>query len=150
MTCLRIPYTEIPVPPTEAFPDQTVRHYPVLKTWLGYQGGVLPFDFLSVIDSGADNCIFPAIYGRRLGIEIESGKKYPYVGATGLGLAYFHEVKVLIEIEQKRYRFDCYCGFTDGLSDMGVGLLGRHGFFELFQSVKFIQNEKLVELEIQP
>jgi hypothetical protein len=150
VTCLRVPYAELPVPPTEAFPDQTVRHYPVLKTWLEFQVVVLPFDFLSVIDSGADNCVFPAIYGRRLGIEIEAGKKYPYVGATGLGLAYFHKVKVLIEVEKKRYRFDCYCGFTDGLSDMGVGLLGRHGFFELFHSVKFIQNEKLVELEIRP
>jgi hypothetical protein len=150
VTCLRIPYTELPTPPNEAFPDQTVRHYHLLKTWIEYQGGVLPFDFLSVIDSGADNCIFPAVYGRRLGIEIESGKRYPYVGATGLGLAYFHEVKVLIEVEKKRHRFDCYCGFTDGLSDMGVGLLGRHGFFEIFQSVKFIQNEKTVELELKP
>ena len=148
MIRLKIPYTEIPVPPSEAFPNENKRYIPTLLTTLEYQGLISPFWFHSVIDSGADNCIFPAIYGRRLNIQVETGKRYPYFGATGSGLAYFHQVKVLVEVDKKPYLFSGYCGFTDGLSELGVGLLGRHGFFDLFKSVVFKQTDKIVELEL--
>ncbi len=147
---LRVPYAEMPIAANEAFPDQKIRHYPLLRTSVEFQGKISQFAFLSIIDSGADNCIFPAIYGRRIGIPVESGKKYPYAGAAGLGVAYFHNMKVSVEIEDKLCSFDCYCGFADGLSDLGIGLLGRHGFFELFRSVSFRQNEKIVEFELNP
>lgn len=149
MSILKIPYIEIPVPACDAFPNDTTKYIPTVLTTLEYQGMVSPFAFHSIIDSGADNCIFPAIYGRRLNIPVEAGKKYPYLGAAGSGLAYFHHVKVWAEIEKKPYVFDGYCGFADALTDVGLGLLGRHGFFDLFRSVKFVQNEKWVELELR-
>jgi len=182
---LKIPYTEIPVPACEAFPEEKVRYVPSLLTTLEYEGMVSQFFFRSIIDSGADNCIFPASYGRILNIPVEGGKKYPYVGAAGSGIAYFHpapqeappvkagrngtavpkgnnleatavkpwsgvhRVRVWVEIEKKPCCFDGYCGFADALTDVGLGLLGRHGFFDLFQSVKFLQNERLTELELK-
>ena len=86
MTLLKIPYTEIPSTACEAFPDEKIKYIPTVLTTLEHQGMVSPFLFRSIIDSGADNCIFPAIYGRRLNIEVEAGKKYPYFGGPGQGL----------------------------------------------------------------
>ena len=149
MTRLKIPYTEIPVPVCEAFPDEKIKFIPTLLTTLEHQGMVSPFFFRSIVDSGADNCIFPSIYGRRLNIQIEAGKKYPYLGAAGSGLAYFHHVKVWIEVEKKPYFFEGYCGFADALNEVGLGLLGRHGFFDLFHSAAFKQDNKSVELELK-
>lgn len=149
MTVLKIPYTEIPSTACEAFPEEKIKYIPTVLTTLEHKRMVSPFLFRSIIDSGADNCIFPAIYGRMLNMQVEAGKKYPYFGATGSGLAYFHHLKVWIEIEKKPHSFEGYCGFADALTEVGYGLLGRHGFFDLFRSVKFSQNEKLVELELK-
>ena len=37
-------------------------------------------------------------------------------------------------------------GFMYSLDPIGLGLLGRHGFFELFESVTFKHNANVVEL----
>lgn len=130
---LTIPYTELPVPPSEAFPNTQKRDYPVLLVALSFQGKATPFTFFSIIDSGADNCIFPAIVGRALGIPIEAGAKLLTTGVAGGGITYFHKVQVLFELAGKRYNFGCYAGFMPSLDQVGVGLLGRHGFFDLLR-----------------
>ena len=146
---LTIRYTELPVPPSEAFPNVQKRDYPVLPVALSFQGKATPFTFFSIIDSGADNCIFPAIVGRSIGIPIEAGAKLLTTGVTGGGLTYFHQVQVVFELDGKRYHFDCYAGFMPSLDQVGVGLLGRHGFFDLFETVAFNNTARLVELTVR-
>ncbi|MBI4356254.1 MAG: hypothetical protein HY597_07420 [Candidatus Omnitrophica bacterium] len=143
---LPIPYTELPVPPSEAFPDVQKRDYPVLPVALSYQGRVTAFTFFAIIDSGADNCIFPAIVGRELGIPVEAGSKLLTTGVAGGGIAYFHQVRVLFRLDNGNYNFDCYAGFMPSLDQVGVGLLGRHGFFDLFEKVAFNNTARIVEL----
>ena len=142
---LAIPYTEFPVHPTEAFPDLRKRDYPVLPVSIAHKEKQI--SFLSVIDSGADNCVFPAVFGRAVGLDIEAGKKLLAAGVAGGGVAYFHSVEVSFKIQDKQYSFDCYCGFMTSMDQMGIGLLGRHGFFNLFEKVSFNNKARLVELE---
>jgi hypothetical protein len=146
---LYVPYSQIGVPPSDAFPKGEMRDYPLVKAALYVQGKVPDFDFLAVIDSGADHCLFPAIFGERAGIPGKSGKKAMAVGATGAGEVYYHNVHVGVEIQGMPYGFDCYAGFMEGLSGMGIGLLGRCGFFDLFEKVTFNTPQRLVELTLR-
>lgn len=143
---LVVPYTEIPVPPTEPFPSVVKRDYPILPVAISYQDKTTQFTFFSVIDSGADNCIFPAVIGRQIGIPIESGAKLQTAGVGGGGIAYFHRIVVIFAIQGNPYRFNCYAGFMTSMDQVGVGLLGRHGFFDLFERVAFNNAGRVVEL----
>ena len=90
--------------------------------------------------------MFPAQFGEKIGISIRQGKLQSATGITGSDLAYFHAVVVYVELNGKGYKFDCYAGFMYSLDPVGFGLLGRHGFFELFESVTFKHNTNAVEL----
>lgn len=118
---------------------------PQVHTFLEYQGRKLEFVFPSVIDSGADYCMFPAQFGERIGVPIREGKAQATAG-IGDDIGYFHTVKVFVVVGERRYFFDCYAGFMYSLDRIGIGLLGRHGFFELFESVMFKHDAKVIEL----
>jgi hypothetical protein len=115
-----------------------------VKTVLECNSKRLPFAFLSVIDSGADYCTFPAAFGEVIGIDVTSGKWQHTQGIAGGDKTYFHMVKVWVEIGGQPYSFDCWAGFMYSLTS--VGLLGRHGFFGLFESVTFKHEAQVVEL----
>ena len=140
-----IPYTVIPCHPTSAFPDQKIVSRPQVPTFLECGGKRLEIFFPSVIDSGADYCMFPAQFGEMIGIPIREGKEQATRG-IGHDTAYFHFVKVFAVVGKTRYYFNCYAGFMYSLDAIGMGLLGRHGFFELFEAVTFKQNLQIVEL----
>lgn len=147
MTVLQLPYTKFPAIPSPAFPTQTSVHRPALPLALGYGGAATQFRFLSIIDSGADHCVFPAIYGRQIGINIESGPTVFSNGVAGGSVAYFHNVKVAFAIQGTPYAFDCFAGFMPSMDQLGIGLLGHHGFFALFNRVTFNCAANVVELE---
>jgi hypothetical protein len=140
-----LPYDILPCQPTDAFPHQANVARPQIQTYLEFKGHKLQFRFPCVIDSGADYCMFPAQFGEALGIAIREGKTQATAG-IGDDMAYFHAVKVYVEIERNTYYFDCYAGFMYSLDRIGLGLLGRHGFFELFASINFKQHTGVVEL----
>lgn len=102
---------------------------------------------MGLIDSGADDCIFPASIGRLLGLSVEAGKKQPFMGAGALSnLAYFHRMKLSFMLDDKTFRFTAYMGFSTALDIPKIGLLGRVGFFDRFRQVAFHSKEQLVEL----
>lgn len=142
---LILPYTTEPYIATPAFPEQHAITRPLVKTRIGYGNTVLPFDFPCIIDSGADHCVFPAQIGEKVGIPVRSGKMQSTQG-IGADTAYFHDVKVHIEIEHQIWSFSCWAGFMYSLDQLGKGLLGRHGFFKLFEAVTF----KDAHLELVP
>ena len=90
--------------------------------------------------------MFPAQFGEKIGMPIRQGKLQSATGITGSDLAYFHAVVVYVEINGKGYKFNCYGGVMYSLDPIGLGLLGRHGFFELFASVTSKHNAHVVEL----
>lgn len=146
---ITFPYIRFPAYPTDAFPVRTFIERPALQTTIEYQGKVFPNFFFSIIDSGADSCVFPSVIGRQIGIDIYSGRSEATVGVAGSGTTFYHSVTVHVSIQGQLYHFDCYAGFLDGLDQFGFGLLGHHGFFNLFESVTLDSKKKFVELKVE-
>ena len=88
---LTIPYTAIHIPSKGSFPAKTI-YSPILKTFLNNEKPL--FSFESIVDSGADFCVFPAELGKIAGIDITTGDVLPTKGVGGMEILYFHTVKV--------------------------------------------------------
>jgi hypothetical protein len=145
---LTLPYTRFRSHPSPAFPNRRSVDRPAIETSIGYQGRIFPSPFFSIIDSGADTCVFPAVVGSLIGIDVKSGVPETSVGVVGSGVTYYHWVTVYVWIQGREYHFDCYAGFLEGLNQMGFGLLGHHGFFDLFESVTLDSKRGMVELKV--
>lgn len=141
------PYIRFFRPSSLAFPTLTYTDRPALKTVIEYQGKTGAQFFYSIIDSGADTCVFPAMFGQSVGINVTSG---PTEGTQGIGsgTTYYHNVQVWVEVEGKPYQFNCYAGFMVELNQTGVGFLGRRGFFDMFQSIAFDPQNSQVEFKV--
>lgn len=85
---------------------------------------------ISLIDSGADLCLFHSVIGRMVGIDVEAGSELPFEGVSGArAAAYLHRVSLTV---RGLSSIDINVGFTDSMA-VGTGLLGQQGFFEHFQ-----------------
>ena len=106
-----------------------VMHSPRVMTVLEYNHMRGNFFFPSVVDSGADYCTFPAVFGERLGVNIQSGLRMPTAGLGGGDDLYFHTIDVVVVIEQQAWSFSCFAGFSRSMDSLGIGLLGRAWVF---------------------
>lgn len=96
-----------------------------------------------LVDSGADKNLFPADWGRSVGIKIEKGIYNQVTGIGGINIdAYIHTVDLYIGT--KRIRVDAH--FSD---KQNVPLLGREGFFDEFPYIKINEKRKYVEIKLQ-
>jgi hypothetical protein len=125
-------YSSASVNPTDAFPARRTTLRPYLA--LNLLNGSRLFSCYGLIDSGADDCIFPASFARQLGFELLSGRRYPFGGVGSQGQeAYFFEIEMeIVNIGRRMVSV----GFTTSLDQRGHGLLGQNGFFDRF-SVRF-------------
>jgi hypothetical protein len=87
----------------------------------------------ALVDSGADDCVFPASYAARVGLDIAQGKKYPFAGVGSQQVAYFFDIEIALPGTPIKYAVPV--GFTSALdrSPFGYGLLGQNGFFDRFK-----------------
>ncbi len=145
---LTLPYTKEKIPPRGDFPEK-IKYSPLVETILQFQNQRLNFKFPSVIDSGADFCVFPAQLGELIGIDIEKGKKLLTYGVGGKDILNFHHVKVIVIMENQPWEFSCFAGFSRKMNHKGVGLLGRQGFFNLFSKIEFLENQRKLVLTIE-
>ena len=136
-----IPYKRIRIPARGDFPAQ-VKYSPIVTTVLEHKGRRIDFSFDSIIDSGADYCVFPSQLGQLIGLDVELGKKLPTHGVGGQETLYFHNIKVVLIIGREAWEFRCLAGFSRKMNHKGVGLLGRQGFFNLFKRVEFLENKR--------
>ena len=100
------------------------------------------------MDSGADFCVFPARFGELIGIDIKKGELKPSFGVGGMESLYFHHIKVGLIIKGDIWKFSCYAGFSTKMNVKGTGLLGRNGFFDLFEEVSLNQNKRMFKLKL--
>lgn len=105
------------------------------------------FSFFSLVDSGADFCVFPAKYGELIGLDVKSGQLVSSFGVGGRETLYFFNIKVEVLVKKDPLRFSCSAGFSYKMNPTGRGLLGRKGFFDLFSEVAFNQEKKLFRLK---
>jgi hypothetical protein len=103
----------------------------------------------ALVDSGSDRNIFPAEIADLLGIDLtKDPTAVRYVGGVVADVrrpVYFHP----IEIEVGGLggpAFMTTAGFMSEFSKGGYGLLGRKGFFNEFNFVKFKDAEQVLEI----
>jgi hypothetical protein len=90
-------------------------------------------DVISLVDSGADLCLFHSDIARMLGIAIEAGPQLVFKGISGVQeTAYLHRIDLVV---RGLNAISMDVGFTNSMS-VGAGLLGQRGFFEQFH-IKF-------------
>ena len=145
MSYITVPYQKIQIPPRGDLPAKTV-YAPILKTALLHKNRE-PFYFDSIVDSGADFCVFPANLGELAGFNVLGGKNVITSGVGGKEMLYFHKVKLEVIIKDEPWTFECQAGFSTKMNARGVGFLGRDGFFDLFQEIAFSQKVKMFRLK---
>ena len=146
MSYITVPYQKIQIPPRGDSLAKTI-HVPILKTSLFHKNKERLFYFDSVVDSGADFCVFPANTGKAIGLDVQEGKNISTFGVGGKETLFFHKVMVEVIINDQSWKFECWAGFSTRLNTKGIGFLGRDGFFDLFQEVSFNQKVKMFRLK---
>lgn len=131
MPAYSVPYSQVSTPPTPAFPSRFTTPRPALPIVLS--SGQLSWNCYAVIDSGADDCVFPLNFAARLGLNIASTNRIYSFGGVGSAnqLAWFFEVT--LSIPGTLLTFQASVGFTPSLDQAGFGLLGQNGFFDRFK-----------------
>ena len=123
-----IPYTHSQVSPSDAFPKKQSTPRPIVPVILFHGGRTAPS--YAIIDSGADDTLFPSSFADRLGFVLTQGRYYEFGGAGSNNQpAWFFDVALSIGTA---LNYKASVGFTPALESAGMGLLGQHGFFDRF------------------
>lgn len=139
---MQFPYAKFQCSSEPAFPNRKNIIRPIINVKIKFNDKEI--NYYSLIDSGADYCIFNAEIGEAIGIDIKSGKTLEFEGVTGeKEMAYFHKVILFIGGWEK----ECYCGFSYNLKKMPYGILGQKGFFDLFKVSMDYEKE---QIELKP
>jgi hypothetical protein len=147
------PYVPIALAATEPFPNGKTVYRPWVVTRLTAPNGSA-FLCLSDIDSGADSCVFPVSFATALGLDILQMKRQMTGGVGNTGnITHYSELTIEVGCEQDgawvfdpALKFTAYAGFTLGLEDQGIGLLGECDFFERYV-VTFDHKSRLFYVE---
>lgn len=96
-----------------------------------------------LFDTGADRNLFPAGWGRSLGLKLEKGKLVKTIGIGGKVInAYAHQVTLFIQ----GHKIETEAGFTD---ENNTPLLGRIGFMDKFDDIVINEKKKFVRLSFK-
>lgn len=148
------PYLSFQMAPSDPFPNGQIVYRPWVLTRLTALNGTA-LNCFSDVDSGADSCVFPASFAGALGLDTLQMKQHTTggVGSTG-NITHYAEITIEIgKFEQNgnwtfdpELKFKAYSGFTSGLEDQGIGLLGECDFFQKYV-VTFDHKSSLFHLE---
>lgn len=97
-------------------------------------------DYEALIDSGADDCLFPEELAEiaKISIDKTKGKRF-----SGLGGSSMVGYPASVSISLGEYNFSTEIYFSSNLE--GYGILGQKGFFDKFR-IRFIYSKKMVEI----
>lgn len=102
----------------------------------------IEFNYLALIDSGADFNIFHADIAKILKIDISKLKKsVNFSGINGKGIGYFTAVDIGIGDNF----INTPVVFSNDISDNGYGILGQQGFFNNYK-IEFDYRGKKINL----
>ena len=144
-------YTEIPIPPSDPFPNGQTACRPYLVAQLVTAAGQSVTCFVC-LDTGADHCVFPLTFAAALGLDPLQMKMQMTGGVGSVANAtYYEAITVRIPIAEPNgnittIEFQARVGFTAGMDAQGIGLLGQLGFFETFP-VTFNHKAKAFSIE---
>jgi hypothetical protein len=135
---MQFPYVRYLVSPPGAKPARFV-YRPVIPVKLSLGRRAITFEAL--VDSGADECTFPAWIAKTLGRDVHKGSPRIFSGIGGSALAYRHRTGM--EVDGVRFAVDVY--YSHDWDDMPFGLLGQAGFFQYFD-VDFRYRDRMLRL----
>lgn len=135
---MKFPYFKFPLSEKSEFLGNSILK-PVIPLKISYNKKSI--NYLALIDSGADFCIFDAEIGENLGIDIKSGEKIEFGGIQGkTGTeAFLHEVIINIG----GWDYSTKVSFSYGIAPYGFGVLGQKGFFDIFIAKFDLQKEEI-------
>jgi hypothetical protein len=143
MAIATFPYVALSLPADEARPHGLIAQRPLVFATVTASNGestrciVMP-------DSGADACLFPLSLAILLKLDI---LKLPKAFTGGVGSSANTTYYDTINIDLGNgIAFSAYTGFTQGMDQMGIGLLGQDGFFEHYR-VEFLLSKKIFTIE---
>ena len=136
-----VAYTEIQAPATPAFPAGRQVRRPVLS--LALVNGAHRLSCYAIVDSGADHCVFPRSFMQPLGLDPLAAPVDMTSGVGGTNIP-THFADVTLDFGPTQ--FSVYAGFTTGMDQIGIGLLGQSGFFDRHK-VTFDYKSKLFTIE---
>lgn len=103
-------------------------------------GGVISHTFDALVDSGSDTNLFPARLGEYIGINFKNNFKIVY----GIGGVKVKAYTKKIKLHLLNFSFDTEADFS---YEQQIPLLGRNGFFTLFKSINFKEEERFLDIE---
>jgi hypothetical protein len=143
MAIFTFPYVALPLPADEARPHGLIAHRPLAFATVTASSGESA-RCLVMPDSGADACLFPLSLALLLKLDV---LKLPKSLTGGVGsnanITYYDTITIDLG---NGIAFSAYTGFTQGMDQMGLGLLGQDGFFEHFR-VEFLLSQKTFTIE---
>jgi hypothetical protein len=120
------------------------RAKPIISITLVGPGGALCREAL--VDSGADECIFPEQYATTLGINLQYA---PFGSTTGIGgntfTVRYAEVTLRLASHREQREWRAWIAFT--ISSIRRPLLGIAGFLQFFDA-KFCGEREEIELTV--
>jgi hypothetical protein len=143
MAIATYPYVSLPLPADQAHPDGSIAHRPLAFATITASNGVSR-RCIVMPDSGADACLFPLSLAVLLKLDI---LKLPRGVTGGVGSSANSTFWDTIRVDLGHgIEFSAYTGFTQGMDQMGLGLLGQVGFFEHFR-VEFLLSKNAFTIE---
>jgi len=139
---MKFKFIRIPAKPSPAFPNKYSTLVPIIPVRLINKAKQDKYiDIRAMIDSGADVSIFPMSIADKIELNIDRRKIQQIRGIEqSIIETYRHE----IYLEIGGWKFDtdaCFCS-----KDITFPVLGRHGFFNLFE-VRFDYEKESIELK---
>jgi hypothetical protein len=123
-----IAYQQMQAPASPAFPKGRLIKRPFLVAKLRNQQNEL--NCFAIVDSGADHCVFPRSFMQPLGLDPLIA---PVDMTSGLGSNSVPTHYSNVTLDLGIMNFQVYAGFTAGMDQHGIGLLGQQGFFDKFK-----------------
>ena len=143
MAKAEFPYTAVQLPASEVYPEGRTAYRPLMKATITASNGESA-RILVLLDSGADACLFSLDIATQLNLDVLRLPK-TFTGGVGsqANLTYYDTVSIDLG---DGIQFSAYAAFTQGMNQVGLGLLGQSGFFEHFR-VEFLYNQKIFTIE---
>jgi hypothetical protein len=137
------PYVSLPLPADEAHPGGSIAHRPLAFATITASNGAST-RCIVMPDSGADACLFPLSLAILLKLDVLNLPK-GLTGGVGTSANTTCWDTITVDLGHGIV-FSAYTGFTQGMDQMGLGLLGQVGFFDHFR-VEFRLNKNVFIIE---
>lgn len=118
-------------------------YLPMISIRVSLSDKLISPQFDALLDSGSDRNLFPMQLAKYLGVKFSKAQPNKVYG-IGQGSIDVYTGKVNIWLGIKMYETE-----VDFSAQQNIPILGRNGFFSLFESIKFSEKGQFVYIEAE-